>query len=448
MPSRPLPRPEWAKPLGGAPVIDQPKVPDGLACGLVLRLRRLIHTTWLRLVDFMFDSRWILLSLALAVVGLLGIWVAIPLALHVAFAVTSLVLLWSEWRQHVTELRALTFVERVGDEYADVAASYDASSRFTLVEANRQHVVLDRFATTAISEGRVRGTLASANYVLPHELKAGVRYRSVRVKRRDTYNGHVLGLDANLGGADEFANETWQFVPARYWDHLASDIMASKLTLRRGEPVETLGRSLYVDRRGSLRDFGDSWLLNGVGTSLLAITTDQRLVLVSQSELNESSGGLLAPSASGSLEPQDMRGANSIDVALLAAKGALRELAEETAVMESDVGETAFLGFGRWIEKAAKPEMWTVARLVIDSHEVMRRRILGYEKPFTTRVQAIRMRDTASWNVEDSAVVIEGIDRLMLSVPLIVGLRLMIEETARNESIAGALIRRSMAAAR
>lgn len=411
----------------------------------MLRLWRLAHTTWLRSVDFTYHSRWILVSLTLAVVGLADIWFAVPSVVTATLCGISFVLLWSEWRQHAARLRSLTFVDRHGDDYADVASSCEGSSRFTFLTIQDHHVVLDRAASTAISAGRVQGRLASANYVLRHELKAGIRFRSIRVKRRATYNGHILGLDTNLGTSEDLQSETWELVPARYWDHLSSDIMASKLALRSGEPLYNLGRSLFVDRRAALRDFGDSWLLNGIGTSLLAITTDHRLVVVSQSELNESSGGLLAPSASGSLEPKDMNGSSLVDLAQLAATGALRELAEETGVQESDVIETAFLGFGRWLEKAAKPELWSVARLAVDSHDVKRRRIQSFEKPFTTSVRSIRLRNYAMWNVDEPASILEDSDPLMLSVPLTVGLRLVIEEARRSESAAGALIHRTIA---
>lgn len=406
----------------------------------MLRLRRFVHTAWLRLFDFSYHARWLLLSLTLALVGVLAIWLAIPPAINASLALVSLGLLGLEWRRHIEELRSLDFIDQT-EGHEDVVAAYAESERFTLVPANNQHVLLDRSAAWAISTGHITGRIASANYVLPHELRAGVRFRSDRIKRRGTYNGRLLGLKSNVE-CNTGATKEWRLAPARYWDHLASDIMATKKALRDGEPDESLGRSLYVDRRGQLRDFSDSWLLNGLGTSLLAITTDWKLVIVAQSTRNESSGGLWAPSASGSLEPQDFRGVTSLDMATLAANGALRELEEETGIRQSDVAATAFLGFGRWIEKAAKPELWTLAGLSIDSHEVKRRRVLRHEKVFSKRVKTVRCSERASWSSEDPHRVLERVDPGMLSVPLIVGLRLLAEERDRPETSAGALIGR------
>lgn len=410
----------------------------------MVRVRRLVHTTWLRVVDLLDHARWIVLSLVLACVGLLGVWVQVPRALNIVLAVVSFGLLWGEWRRHVEKLRSLTFIDRTGDDYDDLAATYQGSTRFDLVEANRHHVVIDRVASSAVAAGAVTGVVADEGYVLPHELREGKQYRRTRIKRRDTYNGPLLGLDSDLGTGDALATDQWRLLPARYWDHLASDILATKIALRAGEVVPRLGRSLYVDRHGRLRDLGESWLLNGIGTSLIAITSDRRVVVVSQSELNESSGGLLAPSSSGSLEPGDLGGAGSGSMAAIAADGVLRELREETGVVASEVVETAFLGFGRWVEKAGKPELWSVARLRIDSHEVRRKRILNQERPFTTNVDALRLADPASWDADRPEKMLPEADPLMLSVPLLIGLRLMAEAHRDAGSVAGDLVRRAL----
>ncbi len=410
----------------------------------MLRARRTLHTVALRAVGFTARWRWVLLSLGLAAVGVVSIWVSIPIVLNGVLAAISVALLTAEWRRHMHELTALDFVDPKGDDYDDVAATFARSARFEMVTANHDHVLLDRVASAETARGSVSASLRDRNYILPSELKAGVRFRDERIKRRDTYNGHLVGLDTNLGLDESLESTDWKFVPARYWDHLSSDIMASKTTLRHGERVDTLGRALYVDRECRPRDYGDSWLLNVAGTSILAITSDRRLVLVSQSVLNESSGGLLAP-ASGSVEPVDMRGSDELDVAQLVLNAALRELDEEARVPESAVEETAFLGLGRWMEKAAKPEFWSVARLTVDSHDVRRLPTRGYEKPFTKNVSAVRITPTSHWDVAHPETLLEATDVLGLSVPLLVGLRLMAEEVHAGSSAAGELLQRALA---
>lgn len=407
---------------------------------------RTLKTWWLRLRSFVWQSRWILLSLGLAVIGVLGLRWDVPGALNLALALVSVALLLVEWRRHVAELRALAFVDRKGDTYADVAATYAGSGRFDLVTVNHEHVVLDRAASAAVASGSVSATLSSFNYILPEELRAGIRFRTIATRRPGTYNDPVLGLDTNVGVEDSVVPDEWRFVPARYWNHLESDLLASKITERHGRPIDSLGRSLYVSSRNQLRDYGDSWLLNAVGTSILAVTTDRRLVVVYQSTLNHSSPGLLAP-ASGSLEAQDMRGAERLDVASLALHGALRELKEEAQIVDADLAETGFLGMGRWLEKAAKPEFWAIARLNVGSEEVRRRPVPHNERPYTKLVDSLRIRPMEVWDVERPERMVEAKDSALLSIPLLVGLRLMAEEVAKPPSSVGALIRRALTVA-
>jgi hypothetical protein len=81
-------------------------------------------------------------------------------------------------------------------------------------------------------------------------------------------------VDCNLGSDPELSALEVRFVRGTYFDHLASDLFAARdVHLERRHRSE-LGRALVIDRRGAPRDFGDSWLLNATGTSLVAITTD------------------------------------------------------------------------------------------------------------------------------------------------------------------------------
>ncbi|WP_149202175.1 hypothetical protein [Actinotalea subterranea] len=399
-------------------------------------ITRWLWTAVLRVVAFADHARWIVLSLVLALTGVIGLAVPTPPALAVALAVVSVVLVVLEVRAHHARLREIQFVDRSGDGFADVRAAVEGSDRFEFVGTSLGHVVVDRVATRAIAAGQVTAQVADSAYRLPRELSdAGTAFRRRRVASGRTYNGHLLGLDADLGGGAALLATHWRMVPARYWDHLGSDILAMKDVLQAGRLVSDLGRALYVDRHGRLRDFGESWLLNGIGTSVLALTTDARLVVVSQSNHNESSQGLLAPSGSGSLEPVDFEGATSLRVDELAAHGALRELSEEAGVARSEVRASAFLGFGRWLEKSAKPELLTLALLSIDSHEVRRRRVPGADRPYTLGIDVVRLnpaRDT--WIESDPLSVLEVDAPHRLSVPLVLGLHLLAQQVHDQES--------------
>ncbi len=421
-------------------------------------LMRWFHTSALRVSAFVSDERWILLSMVLATLGIVSIWLPLPVLLNIAIVAVSAALFVAEVRERRAKLRELEPVDRTADTCEDISRAYESSQRFETIclthGLGRQPVLVDHVAIASVAAGEVSAALRNSNYVLPRELNdVGRAFRRKRLSSRGaTYNGRVVGLDTNLGTGTELEATTWNFLPGRYWDHLASDIMATKNILVRGGMVTTVGRSLYVDRHGRLRDFADSWLLNNVGTSVLAITTDARLVVVVQSNMNESSAGMLAPSGSGSLEPKDMRGSNRIDLAKFAANGALRELHEETGIGANMVAETAFLGFARWIEKAAMPELLTIARLNIDSHAVGRARIPSPDRPYTLAVQLLRLeQDISTWDPANPLSVLSPVSIKeenvigRLSVPLELGLRLIAREATISSTPAGEVIKQAMA---
>jgi hypothetical protein len=126
-----------------------------------------------------------------------------------------------------------------------------------------------------------------------------------------------------------------------------------------------------LDREGNFRPLESSHLNNSIGTSTLAITTDDHLVVTLQSTRSQASSGRLAPSGSGALEPRDlMRNANLQE---FVAGGAERELAEETTIPRTAISGTAVIGYGRWLDRGAKPEFFSVTALNMSSRDFSRR---------------------------------------------------------------------------
>lgn len=290
--------------------------------------------------------------------------------------------------------------------------------------------VVDDLATASARAGLLTARREPVGYVVPQELRQiGSRYRRDRLRRKpDTFNGRVVGLDTNLGLDGRLPSTLLTMRDARYFDHLATDIMAMHDVLVDDHLRPEFGRSLFVDRRGRPRDFGDSWLLNAVGASVLAITTDGRFVAIAQTESNETSGGLYAPSGSGSIEPKDFAGEMEVSFDQLVIRAALREMSEEAAINGSDVAATAFLGFGRWMTKAGKPEGFTLVALSIDSHEVTRRRVSRADHPYTRAIHAFKFRYaldcTSGYSVND---MVEMQVANSLSLPLATSIDLLRE---------------------
>ena len=185
-----------------------------------------------------------------------------------------------------------------------------------------------------------------------------------------------------------------------------------------------------VDPSGRLVTLAASRLANNIGISTLAFTSDDRLLMVHQSQRNVASPRLLAPSGSGTLEPDDLIAAGA-DAPLqdLLVHGMERELCEETGIGIDDVLETRVVGFGRWLERGAKPEFFGITRLKILAKDAVAAKISAGEKVYTERVSAVfadlnRLRqELYDGQSIDQAPSCPQVIRDSGSLPLIVGLR-------------------------
>ncbi|WP_460705969.1 hypothetical protein [Myceligenerans halotolerans] len=126
-----------------------------------------------------------------------------------------------------------------------------------------------------------------------------------------------------------------------------------------------------LDRDGDFRPLESSHLNNSIGTSTLAVTTDDHLVVTLQSTRSQASSGRLAPSGSGALEPRDLTAGASLQEFVIA--GAERELAEETTIPRAAIAGSSVIGYGRWLDRGAKPEFFSVTALNVSSQDYSRK---------------------------------------------------------------------------
>lgn len=389
-------------------------------------LRRPKTYAW-RLLEALTDARWVVISGALVVLSFLSVSVDFPWWVTATLSGVSLALLVGEAIAYFGVRRERDFPLRSTQTFGEVRKALQGNARFAFFEYQDGEFLLDRLMTANVGNGKARGILAKTRFEVGPQLReVGTAYRRTRVAEDShLHNGDVLGLATDLGFNKRLLTNTLELVPANYWDHLATDIFAThSVTLRRA-PTGTHGRSLYIDRRDRPRDFGSSWLLNALGTQVIAITSDWRVVAIYQSKHNETSRELYAPSGSGSLEPKDFGASREMSIKDLAAAGALREMAEEASIGAESVKESAFLGFGRWLNKAAKPELFSVCFLKIESHEVPFLKIQRADKAYTKGIVASRLSDSSEWDPGHPELMVEGDIRESLSVPLETSLTLL-----------------------
>lgn len=412
----------------------------------MISLKRRLSTFIAHLLEESASARWILLSTVLAAVGVLGIYVVVPAWISWILAAISLVLLVIDVRHYRLERRRTTFPKRPLDDFADVTAKLAGDERWNVIRVHGQTFVHDAGMSLRIAEGCLNAVVQLEPYALPSDLKAfGGRYRRERIaKDSSIFDGPGLGW---ASAAAELPDEagTVTLVRGTFFDRLASDYFAAVDTRRDGSDTVLAGRRLFVDRMARLRDFDVSWLFNGIGVSTIAVTSDGMFVITEQSDRNVGEQGLLAPSGSGSLEPKDLGGATSMDVAELSIAGANRELQEEASIEPRDIASSYFLGFGRWLNKAASPEVFAVTFLKVDSHELRQRKRRSEERVYVDGVSFVRPAlPLARWDPSHAELILPPAERGRVSLPLGVALSLLAREVGADRSELATEVQRRM----
>ena len=123
---------------------------------------------------------------------------------------------------------------------------------------------------------------------------------------------------------------------------------------------------------GVVASLSESDASNQIGASTLAISADNRLVIMRSGARSAVEVGRLASSGSGSADWKDVEAQHTI--AAFARRVALRELTEELGINPADVLAFGVIGYGRFIDRGGKPEFFCVARLSLPYSKLKIRR--------------------------------------------------------------------------
>jgi len=292
-----------------------------------------------------------------------------------------------------------------GYEFTAIAAPFPVAetpppsaypdARYLAIPA-RGTALLSDAIDAAVSENTYHITVADEPYRLPARLKATAPHvLPLRARGRLLFNGPIVGMRGEPLPASGARPAPIVLHRARFFDAVCSNELASLRITNTADGREyDLRREELTDSSGALRTLAASTLADLVGVSTIAFTSDGLLVLVRQSARNSASGLLLAPSGSGSLEPQDLRTAQggarrSLHTAVRA--GMDRELCEEASVRPEEIVSTRLTGFARWLERGAKPEFFGVTELSVDSETLTGRRTKGAERLYSAGVTVLEV---------------------------------------------------------
>ena len=134
-----------------------------------------------------------------------------------------------------------------------------------------------------------------------------------------------------------------------------------------------------------------------------------------------------------------------MDVATVSIAGANRELQEEASIKPADIAASYFLGFGRWLNKAANPEVLAVTFLSVDSHVLRQRKRRYEERVYVDGVSFVRPAlSPALWDPSNAELSLPHGERGRVSLPLGVALSLLAREVGLGTSELAAEVRRRM----
>jgi hypothetical protein len=315
---------------------------------------------------------------------------------------------------------------------ADVPPPLGYEGAVYLAVENRGTMLVHPAADRLIREGPIPVELDATTYRLPAELRdiAPLALRTMRAGRV-IFDGPMLGLRDDLLPSASGELRPLRLVRTSFFKQVCSAELCQYRIIDRVTGAETDVRlQELIDPSGRLVTLAASRLANNMGISTLAFTSDDQLLVVHQSAHNVASARLLAPSGSGTLEPRDMSaagaGASLQDVLVV---GMERELCEEAGIGPDDILQTRVVGFGRWLERGAKPEFFAVTRLKVSAQDAVIAKISGEEKLYTERVSAIYVDMNQLRQELDGGLSIEQspscprVIRDSGSLPLIAGLR-------------------------
>jgi 8-oxo-dGTP pyrophosphatase MutT (NUDIX family) len=262
------------------------------------------------------------------------------------------------------------------------------------VRASGRGTMLVDWPTGArLSAEAIPAVLDVEAYRLPAALREVAPHALRQAKRGALFfNGDVLCLMEDPAPRQDALAQPIALQRGTFFDAVCSNELCRYRVVNRatGEETDVRAREL-VTQSGRLVSLAESRLANMIGVSTIAITADGYMLYVHQSNRNTASQSMLAPAGSGTAEPSDVPDRPDFTLQEVIVTAMERELREETGVLPGDIAETTLTGYGRWLERGAKPEFFGTTRLTITGADAMKRTITSSEGLYTRRKGLIRV---------------------------------------------------------
>jgi hypothetical protein len=153
-----------------------------------------------------------------------------------------------------------------------------------------------------------------------------------------------------------------------YFRDRLSNTLANYHVKEDGRSLLRLRDEVLVD--GKLKPLSELEFSNQLGGSTVLVTADRAILVLRQGSRTAENSGKLAPAGSGSFDPVSSREFSSMIFQDYVREECKRELVEECGLDTEDIHNIQICGFGRYVYRNGKPEMFCIATTRLHAHEI------------------------------------------------------------------------------
>lgn len=257
-------------------------------------------------------------------------------------------------------------VDASGDDH--VTGVRDRDDAFTTVRGDNGVVALNLAVDAALDRGANPIRRAAKPYVLPRNLAPWSTLAIPHINPF-TVNEAKVGLRTEIDAALIRGRGEVVFQDSDYLrDRCSNGVIVKQVWDCERDEQAWNGRSCFVSEDGRLIPLERGFASNQLGGSTLLIDASWNIHFTEQTAQAAESPGLLAPTGSGSFDLRRLRRAlarkRPADFQTFARSEVERELREETGLdIRADEIMTVLIGFGRYLYRGGKPEVFAVSAL-------------------------------------------------------------------------------------
>lgn len=186
----------------------------------------------------------------------------------------------------------------------------------------------------------------------------------------DTTDDLKVRLNSDIDSDFITANNEINLQKTTYFRDRLSNTLANYIVSKHGRPILDLRSNEVTNNDGYFYSLRESKLSNQLGGSVILFTSDSSIVLLKQGNRSSENPGKLAPSGSGSFDYLGKKDIEKKTFQEFSKTQVSRELIEECGLVQADIHDIQICGFGRYLYRNGKPEIFCVAYTKKSSNDI------------------------------------------------------------------------------